>query len=62
MSTVIGQGTSREGRPRIAINYYFRLQIGEFGVVYKGYMKSEMMDTVAIKTLKGKLIWKIVGE
>lgn len=31
----------------------FILLPGEFGVVYKGYLKSEMMNKVAIKTLKG---------
>ncbi len=33
------------------------LLLGEFGVVYKGYMKSStsdaIRDTVAVKTLKG---------
>lgn len=32
---------------------------GEFGVVYKGYLKSVMMDTVAIKTLKGIFVTAI---
>ena len=31
--------------------------LGEFGVVYKGYVKkSEVMETVAIKTLKGVIV------
>ena len=37
-------------------NYCYEILFseGEFGVIYKGYFKSDMMDTVAIKTLKGK--------
>lgn len=37
----------------VTILYTSDCQIGEFGVVYKGYMRSGMTDTVAIKTLKG---------
>ena len=29
---------------------------GEFGVIYKGYYKSGIIDAVAVKTLKGKLL------
>ena len=29
---------------------------GEFGVIYRGYYKSGVIDAVAVKTLKGKLL------
>lgn len=52
VSTIIGQGKT----VFYAISPEFDGYIcaGEFGVVYKGYLKKEMIDTVAIKTLKGE--------
>ena len=36
------------------MNVILTLYTGEFGVVYKGYLQQKgMLDTVAVKTLKG---------
>lgn len=62
VSTIIGQGVQL----RLVVyagsdNLDYIFLIGEFGVVYKGYLQSDVIDTVAIKTLKGKDVTIVVG-
>ena len=54
VSSILGQGETSVPSLSVVLSPTMCLNnVGEFGVVYKGYLKSDMTDAVAIKTIKG---------
>ena len=54
LSNIIGQGDNKNYFIKESVMYTLFLT-GEFGQVYKGYLKTHhMTDVVAVKTLKGE--------
>ena len=61
MGDIIGQGTILMCIVVTKCHWLYRLIIGEFGIVYKGYLAGQYNnECVAIKTLKGKMLSIII--